>query len=170
MGIQMTAEAEVELVGHVLGDVAVQVEHRAQHDVGPDRRADLGAQVGLEVVEALCHTGTVQFEQDGVDGTRGFDAVEQTLLHGGVGVGGDRARRSGLRVVGGDDVDAPLGGLVEHPAQRRPAPLRVQDLLADRVIEVLERGQTQPLVGEGVGLVCQSADRDAHRRACPSSR
>ena len=139
--------------------------------VGADDGADAAEQFAFGVVEALRHHGAVQFEED---------AVEGTCLHR-VGQGGDQEGGDALEGFGGDRA----GGVGEAPEERRdlrPGLLRRGDGAGaghrgraqglDQGVGALQRreaaGAEEVLPArrhrrEGVALVLEAADGDAHR-------
>jgi hypothetical protein len=61
---------QVDLVGELGGDVAVQVHRRGHDDVGTDHRADATEQVGLGVVQTLDDHRAVDVVPEAVHGRR----------------------------------------------------------------------------------------------------
>ena len=72
----LVADDEVAGVQPLLREVRVRVDLRADDHVRTDDRANPSQQIALHIVVSMGNRGAVQAHDDGVDGQRGGDLVE----------------------------------------------------------------------------------------------
>ena len=167
MGVGAVAHQRVGAIDHCLRDVGVQVQARHQRQVRPDHAPHTGEEFAFAVVEVFGDHCAVEVEVDGI-GVRVADTFDDHRGNALERVLGYVCRRLGGRPHGGDEPVAGALHLLDEPGDGQvPRHHGLEDLAAAlqawpafRPLEILERR----LRGrEGVGLVLEPADRDAHQ-------
>ena len=110
VGRETVAGEDVAPVEEVLRDVSMQVHRGADHRIGADNVADRVDEVALGVVHALNAHGTVDVEEEAVEGTGRSEAFQDLSLPGVVGTAFDDTAGQSSCVQDGDPLD--LGGPV----------------------------------------------------------
>jgi hypothetical protein len=155
------------MLQHAAGDVGVQVEAGQQRHRGPDRRAQPLQQFAFGIVDMLGHRSAVQVEVDRVEAAapRVADDVLGDALEG---LAGDMRRRAGAGPGRGYERPAALPRCADEAAHRQAGaaqPIEHRRAAAEgrEGRAAFEGGPVGPARGEGVGLVLEAGDEDAHR-------
>ena len=162
VGIGVERDDGISQLGHIGGDIAVQIHLDHHRDVGAGDFADPPQNVGLGVQQVVGDHGAVQHQQNAVQGQRGAQALDQFVGQVIVGVLFDGTARHGHGVEGGEQFPAVNLADRHHPGDPGAGAAHLLKHLPTPVENAnFEVAHTGGDFGEGVGLVHDPAERDA---------